>query len=135
MVISLVFSLRVNSFHSALVSERMLGDSKATSDHVLLIGLDDKNVGPSWNDLMVGYWTNFQERESSAQLSREEVEEDEEVELEEEVEGEGKEDEGDEEEIYEEEDEEKGDKKESEGDEEGSKLSGDDFRPFILPKI
>lgn len=121
MIISLVFSLRVNSFHSSLVSERMLGDSKATSDHVLLIRLDDKNVGPSWNDLMVGDWTNFQEKESSAQLSREEVE------LEEEVEGEGKEDEGDREEVYEEEDEEKGDKEESEGDGEGSKLSSDDY--------
>lgn len=52
-----------------------------------------------------------------------------------EVKGEGKEDEGDGEEEYEEDDEEKGDGEEGGGDGKGSKSSGDDFRPFILPKI
>ena len=40
MVVGLVFSLCVSSFHSSLVGERMLGDSRATSGHVPLIRLN-----------------------------------------------------------------------------------------------
>lgn len=44
MVVGLVFSLRVSSFHSLLVGERMSGDNRATSGHVPLIRLNDKDV-------------------------------------------------------------------------------------------
>lgn len=77
MVVGLVFSLCVSSFHSSLVGERMLGDSGARNGHVLLICLNDEDVSSSCNEPMVGDWMDFQEREPSTHLSREEVEGDE----------------------------------------------------------
>lgn len=46
----------------------MSSGSKAMSNHVQLIHLDDEDVGPLDNDPMVGDWTNFQEREPLAHL-------------------------------------------------------------------
>lgn len=56
----------------------MSGDSKGTSGHVPLLHLDDKNVHLLGSDTMIGDWTGFQEKESLAHLSEEEMEGDEE---------------------------------------------------------
>ena len=104
----------------------MLGGSRAASGHVQLIRLDDKNVHPLGNDPMTQDWLSFLEREPLARVSQEEMEGDRK-----------EEEENGEEEEKEEEKEEKDEegKDEKEVGEEYFESLGEDFRPFILPKI
>ena len=119
------------SFHSSLVSERMSGDREAISDRSLSVRLDvgDDGVYLSGYAPSTKYEANPQERELSADFSKEEEGEEEEKEEEgdevEEGEGEEEEDEGGEEV-------EEGRR----GEEVEAPISlGDDYRPFILSSI
>ena len=121
-------------FCPSLVGERILGGNKATSGHVSSFRSDNDNVHPSRSVPLIEEQMGSLEREPSAHLLEDEME----GELDEEIEGEGKY-EYDEEDGEEGEDEEEEEDKEE--DEEGEEedvapgLSGDDYRPFILPEI
>lgn len=134
MIIGLVFSLRVSDylvFYSSLIGERMLGGSKAISDHVPSFCLDDEDVHLSRNDLTTEDWIGSLERELSAYLSGEKIE------GEDERKGEGELDEEEENGEDKDGEEENGEEVDKGGDGEavapGS--SGNDYRPFILPSI
>lgn len=122
----------------------MLGDSNTISGQFPLLHQSDEEAYPSGNVPTREDQMGYKERKLSTHLSKEEVErleeeyfegyeegdKEEEYRKKEEGEVDGEEEEGD---VDREEEEEEGEEGEREG--VGSEPSGDDCRPFILPKI